>query len=34
MLFRELNTLIVEQGTMLDRIDHNIEEVRAGRVGG
>ena len=28
VLFRELNTLIVEQGTMLDRIDHNIEEVR------
>ena len=30
VLFRELNTLIVEQGTMLDRIDHNIEEVRGG----
>jgi hypothetical protein len=29
VLFRELNTLIVEQGTMLDRIDHNMETVRS-----
>jgi len=27
-IFRELNVLIVEQGTVLDRIDYNIEQAK------
>lgn len=30
-LFRELNVLVIEQGTILDRIDYNIEQT-AGKV--
>lgn len=25
-LFRELNRLVIEQGTLLDRIDYNIDQ--------
>ncbi len=32
-IMRDLSTLVVEQGTMLDRIDHNITET-AVKVGG
>lgn len=28
-IFRDMQTLVVDQGTMLDRIDYNIELVRA-----
>lgn len=28
-LFKELNVLVIEQGTILDRIDYNVEQARA-----
>eukprot|EP00667_Euglena_gracilis_P010904 EG_transcript_11115 len=27
-MFQDLNTLVIDQGTLLDRIDHNVEETR------
>ena len=29
VIFKELSTLVIEQGTILDRIDYNIQEARA-----
>ena len=34
VLFKDLSTLVVEQGTILDRIDYNIETARTDVVEG
>ena len=28
-MFKDLNQLVIDQGTLLDRIDHNVEETKA-----
>ncbi len=33
-VFKELNTMVIDQGTMLDRIDYNIEQTNVNLEGG